>query len=359
LRARLNEQAIEAAVISDARDIYYLTGVLPAAQPTLLLLTTAGEAILIDHSGEGEAAVTDRLVYEYNKLYTLNPDLLRCLAAVLAPRLAGRPAVGRLGWQAEALPRSIGEVVAVALRPAEWVVIDEIISGMQQCKDADEISLLRKVNRCNLAAYAAAEQAIKAGVNELEILAAAQRAAMLEAGEPVNVGGDYRCGAFGGPARFRLTQAGELYIIDSGFAYRGYWTDLARTFAVGEPTALQRSVYAHVAAILNEVPFQLRPGGSGRALWRWLDARLREHPHLAESGLVTHGGHGIGTRVHEMPDINRDRDGRFAVGNVVTCEPGGYSTLLKAGIRLENALLITEWGVENLSPYPLDLGGYR
>jgi Xaa-Pro aminopeptidase len=112
-----------------------------------------------------------------------------------------------------------------------------------------------------------------------------------------------------------------------------------------------------VAAVLAEVPREIKPGGSGTALWHWMDRQLREHPHLAGTGLTTHGGHGIGTRVHEMPDINRDREGLLAVGNVITCEPGGYSPELNAGIRLENAFLITETGVENLSPYPLDFGG--
>jgi Xaa-Pro aminopeptidase len=187
------------------------------------------------------------------------------------------------------------------------------------------------------------------------VLEAVHRAATLRAGEPIHHGGDYRCGAFGGPARFRLIEAGELYIIDAQSTYRGYWSDLARTFAVAEPTDLQASVYEHLAAILNDVPGQVRPGGSATALWHWLDARIREHPHLAGSGLIHHGGHGVGLRGHEAPDLNRDREGTFAVGNVFSCEPGAYSPALRAGIRLENTFLITETGVENLSPYPLAL----
>lgn len=359
LRARLAAAGIDAAVVSDPRDITYLTGVLPSGAPlplpALLYLETEGDACLIAPGDEGAAAVEERLTYEWNKLYTMNPDPLANLAGVLRRRLTGRRGVRRLGWQEEALPRLLAGVVEETARPDAWAAIDTILTDLQQRKDADEIALLRRVNAINLAAYAAAERAIAAGVAELEVLAAAHRAATLTAGEPIHLGGDYRAGAFGGPARSRPIEAGELYIVDSGLCYRGYWSDLARTYAVGEPTDLQHSVYAHVAAVLNEVPDQIKPGGSGSALWRWMDARLREHPHLAGSGLVTHGGHGIGTRAHEAPDINRDRDGIFAAGNVVTCEPGGYSPALRAGIRLENAFLITETGVECLSPHPLDL----
>jgi Xaa-Pro aminopeptidase len=335
--------------------VYYLTGFLPGTFPALLYLETGGGAWLAAHTTEGEAAVTDRVAYEYHRLFTMNPDPLQCLAGAVEQRIKGQSTVRRLGWQAESLPRLLGEVVGAAVRPDEWRSVDTILTDMQQRKDPDEIALLRQAIACTLAGYAAAEGAIAAGVSELEVLAASHRAATLAAGEPVYHGGDFRAGEFGGLARDRPIQAGELYIIDAQVVYRGYWSDLARTYAVSEPTDIQASVYAHLAAILNEVPNQVRPGHSATAFWHWLDARIREHPHLAANGLIHHGGHGVGTRGHEAPDLNRDREGTFAVGNVFSCEPGGYSPELRAGIRLENTFLITDSGVENLSVYPLDL----
>ena len=71
--------------------------------------------------------------------------------------------------------------------------------------------------------------------------------------------------------------------------------------------------------------------------------------------MIHHGGHGVGSRVHEMPDLNRDREGIFEVGNVFSCEPGAYSDELGYGVRLENTFLIAESGVENLSEYPTNL----
>jgi Xaa-Pro dipeptidase len=355
LRERLAGERIDAAVITDPRDVHYLTGVLPGAFPVVLYLATEGGAWLLGPGAEGEAAVDARLTYEYHQLYTMNPDPLHCLAGVLERHLAGAPAVGRLGWQGEALPRLLGEILAARLRPDAWVEVDTLLTDIQQRKEPDEVALLRRAIACALAGYAAAERAIAPGVRELEVLAAAHRAAIAEAGEPIHVGGDFRCAAFGGPARPRPVQAGELYIIDMQTTYRGHWADLSRAYATGEPTDLQVSVYDHIAAILTEVPTQVRPGGSASALWRWIDARIREHPHLAGSGLIHHGGHGVGTRGHEAPDLNRDRDGTFAVGNVFSCEPGAYSPELRAGIRLENMFLITESGVETLSSHPLDI----
>ena len=94
-------------------------------------------------------------------------------------------------------------------------------------------------------------------------------------------------------------------------------------------------------------------------MWRALDAQIREHPTLADTGLVHHGGHAIGLRAHEMPDLNRDRGGTLEVGNVVSVEPGGYADALNYGVRIENMYLITESGAENLSEYPMEIVSAR
>jgi Xaa-Pro aminopeptidase len=190
----------------------------------------------------------------------------------------------------------------------------------------------------------------------MAVLEAGHRAAALTAGEPIWHGGDYRCGEFGGPARDRLAEAGEIYIIDGQTTYQGYNADTCRAFAVSEPTPLQQSVYDHLVAIHSEIPWFIRPGGHGTELWHFIDREIRKHPRLRETGLVHHGGHGVGLRPHEPPDINRDRDGIFQVGDVVSCEPGAYLPELRAGIRLENTFLVTEDGCELLSTFPFQLG---
>jgi Xaa-Pro dipeptidase len=293
----------------------------------------------------------------------MNPDLMRLLNDAIARRLAAMPRIRRVGWQADALPYLLARTAQAALRPEEWLAVDDDLAEQERSKDPDELAVLRKVIGCTMAAYAADRQAIVPGVSELVVLEAGHAAATLAAGEPVWHGGDYRCGDFGGPglvggpARDRPIQAGELYVIDGQSTYRGYNADTCRTFAVGKPTALQQSVYDHLVAIHAEVPRFIRPGAHGSDLWHFIDREIRKHPHLKDTGLIHHGGHGVGLRPHEPPDINRDRDGIFRVGDVVSCEPGAYSSELNAGIRLENTFLVTETGCELLSDFPFGLAG--
>ena len=89
--------------------------------------------------------------------------------------------------------------------------------------------------------YQAAREMVRPGVNELDVYSQLQAVAVREFGEPLTgTGNDYQCASRGGPPRDRAAQAGELYILDLGPAFRGYFADNARTIAVSEPTDDQR-----------------------------------------------------------------------------------------------------------------------
>ena len=114
-------------------------------------------------------------------------------------------------------------------------------------------------------------------------------------------------------------------------------------------------VFDHIKGILEDVPRVVKPGEKGTELFNMIDSRIRELPEFSDIGLIHHAGHAGGIRPHEMPDLNRDREGIFEVGNVFSCEPGAYNDDLNHGVRLENTFQITEDGVENLSEYPLEI----
>lgn len=362
--ARLEEAGITTALISDSRDIYYFTGLLPEVAvtryPSLLCLGPGLDSWLVTGAAEGEAWVDERVVYPISEMATLNPDnhrraaeeVARC-AQDLAPPRAGRE---RVGYQREALPFSLQLAYRSAYGEAEWVEVDGIVQDLQLRKDEDEVACIRRSIAATLAAYDRAQELIRPGISELEVMTECQAAAQRYSGSVHFYNGDFRSGELGGFARNRSIEQGELYIIDAWTDLGGYWCDMARTWSVGgTPSDLQLSVYEHVSSLLQGVPELARPGRSTREFWAELDARIREHPHLAADGLIHHGGHGIGLRAHEGPDLNRDRGGTFEVGTVFTCEPGGYSSTLRGGVRLENLFLVTADGTKVLSDYPLNL----
>lgn len=358
-RKRLASEGIDAVVITDHRDIYYFTGLWLSGYPSFyfpafLYMETDGQTWLAANTDQGEVAVDERVMYASQVMYTMNPDPMRGLNAVVSKRLKGCKKVSRLGWQQEALPKLLADTL-VSVLDTNWVPIDDLLVSQQVKKDEDEVALLQKAIAVNLKAYDRVREVIAPGVNELDVLAAGQHVALHAAGFVLHHGGDYQCAQLGGPARDRQIEVGELYIIDAQTEYQGYWSDLCRTFAVSEPTDLQASVYEMLKEILEDVPNLVKPHGKGTELWKTIDARIREHEHLTDIGLIHHAGHGVGIRAHEPPDLNRDREGIFEVGNVFSCEPGAYSAQLNGGIRLENTFLVTDTGVKNLTEYPLQL----
>ena len=356
-RTELAERNIDAAVLMDCRDVYYFTGkLLPDTFPVFMLLETDGGCWVVSHTDDGVSCVDDWIAYEWHQLDTLNFDLMNQLNAAVKRKLRDTAPVRRLGVQFESVSGLLQHTLDSALLPSESVPVDDTLSEVQRCKYPDELEMLRWSVEVNLASYDAAQAILRSGVNELEVLAESQRGAMLKAGERVFHDGDYQCGERHGPARNRPIEQGELYILDGHTCCRGYWSDLARTFIVdSESTDLQGSIFDHIAAVQDAVPSLLKPGARGTEIWRALDEQIREHPALADTGLVHHAGHGIGIRMHEPPDLNRDREGILRVGDVVCVEPGGYTPEARLGARIENTYLITESGAENLSEYPMNI----
>lgn len=341
----------DALVLSDRRDAYWLCGLpLPAPfdLPAVAVVTVAGRLTVVAPEGLQPLLADELRGYPFHLGGTQNPDHVRCVAELARATLGPRPAA-RLAYCAESLPHRL----AAVLQPDPSLEFDDALAELQRRKDPDELACIRRSIAATLAAYDAVRATIAPGVSELEVLASGQRAAMLAAGEPVFHFGDYQCASPGGSARNRRCQAGELYIVDAWSVVGGYWSDLCRTFAVGEISDLQASVRAHVADILTEVPSRLRPGVRGTDLAAWMDARLREHPHLADVGLRHHAGHGFGLRPHTAPDLNAPREGILEVGDTVSVEPGAYTPELRGGVRIENSFYITESGCELLSCYPL------
>jgi Xaa-Pro aminopeptidase len=68
-----------------------------------------------------------------------------------------------------------------------------------------------------------------------------------------------------------------------------------------------------------------------------------------------HGlGHGVGLEVHEQPGMGFASKDPLKAGDVVTVEPGCYRQGY-GGVRLEDLVLVTKDGAENLTQYPYDL----
>ena len=239
-------------------------------------------------------------------------------------------------------------------RDAQWIDVEPDLYRLRRRKDPDELARLKRAIAATAAMYVRAREIVMPGINELDVFSELQAAAVRVCGEMLTgTGNDYASGHRGGPPRNRKIEAGELYILDLGPAYRGYYADNCRVVAVNrEPTKLQRRAWEQVVAAFEIIERMVKPGVRCRDLF----TAVRTHLHQNKPWEFEHHlGHGIGLFPHEAPHINSMWDDTFEEGEVIAVEPGLYAAELREGVRLENNYLITKDGVELLTPFTLEL----
>jgi Xaa-Pro dipeptidase len=351
LLATMADRGLDLVVLVTPEHIEYLTGHRwdHRFAPLAALHADGGCLLICPDKPATEPAADELRTYEAKWRSTLRNDQREAAATVFGDWLRGTKA-RRVGVEFSACPPH----VTALLGEAELADIEPALLGMRRVKDPDELVILRRAIAACGAMYDTARQIIGAGVNELDIFSALQASAVTACGELLTgTGNDYACGARGGPPRDRPCEAGELYILDLGPAYRGYFADTSRAIAVaGNPTDDQLAAWERVTGALVLVEDMAKPGVRCREIYAAV------HDWLAGATVgswSSHLGHGIGLSVHEGPHLNPSWDDTLQEGEVIAVEPALYAPELRSGIRIENDYLVTSTGVECLSPFPLGL----
>jgi len=143
----------------------------------------------------------------------------------------------------------------------------------------------------------------------------------------------------------REIKDGDVVIVDFGTVYRGYVSDITRTFLVGNVPSQLREIYDVVREAQEVGVRELHSGKSCRSV----DGAVRKF--LEKKGFgdyfVHSLGHGIGVEVHEAPTLSPKSKEVLRKGNVVTVEPGVYVPGL-GGVRIEDDCYVTENGAISL-----------
>ncbi len=339
----------DVAIVGLHEHVQYLAGPRFAwTHSPLAALASDGRMTLIaPNEPPAVAAADDVRTYAAQWHSTLRNDQRQAAAQVLLDALADRKPK-RLAVEFSCFTQHLAPL------GGELVDLEPELYQLRRKKDPDELARLRKAIAATGKMYERAREMIEPGVSELEVFNELQAVAVREYGEMLTgTGNDYACGAMGGPPRHgRVAQPGELYILDLGPAFRGYFADNCRAIAVTDVSAAQQSAWNAIQEVFRHIESTVKPGKSCKTLFHEVQAMLDRAPH---GKFVHHLGHGIGLFPHETPHLNPHWDDTFEVGDVFTCEPGLYAPELQAGMRLENDYLVTDEGIELLSDFPLEL----
>lgn len=268
------------------------------------------------------------------------------------------------------------------LPPDRFLNVGALIEKMRLLKDESEIEQMRSAMLVTNKAHRAAMALANPGVNEQEVNALmtylfmkgpTQRSAY----DNIIAGGNNAC-CLHYIKNDEVLNAGDLLLIDAGSELNNYATDITRTFPVsGKYSGIQKDVYNIVLESQLAAIELSKPGNNSKMLHDKVSQILTQG--LIDlkvlKGSVTeniekethrkffpHGtGHWLGLDVHDQNPYlieATDKPITFEKGCIFTIEPGLYFSneftnipeeLKGIGIRIEDNILITDNGYENLS----------
>jgi Xaa-Pro aminopeptidase len=250
---------------------------------------------------------------------------------------------------------------------------EEIIPQLRAVKTDEEIEYVREAQKANEAAMRAAEDLLRAADaegdelvyegdpltsedvrEEIEVTLLRHGCAL---DETIVAGGAQAAGPHNRGSGPLPADSPIIVDIFPKNKESKYHADMTRTFVHGDASNEAQAFYDVTAEAKAAALDAVEPGSTGADVHDavcevYEDAghpTLRSDPE-AETGFIHSTGHGVGLDVHELPNV-APRGSELEPGHVITIEPGLYDPDV-GGVRIEDLVVVTEDGYENLTDYP-------
>lgn len=253
-----------------------------------------------------------------------------------------------------------------------------IIDEMRLFKSENEVRLMQQAGQISALAHIRAMKSCRPNRFEYELAAEMiyefnRFGARWEAYNSIVAGGENAC-ILHYNENDMLLKEGDLVLIDAGCEFAMYAGDISRTFPVnGKFSQAQKEIYQIVLTALKRATELLVKGNSIKKandevirikvaglvqlgiLQGEVEQLIAENAHRR---FYMHGlGHWLGLDVHDVGDYGENRNRILQEGMVLTVEPGLYipnepdipAAYRGIGVRIEDNLLITEYGNKNLT----------
>ncbi len=378
IRDALQQVALDGLVCALPGHVLMTTGYWPVVGTSLSITRADGRQVVIvphdeaDLAQQGWAEVRLYRASSLDKLQNVN-DAVR---GPLTDALHGLGiTTGRIGFERGPSSQSAsyaamhlfgGSIVSVlhaAAPSATLVPADEVLATLSAYKTPAEVAKIRRACRI-------AESAFLAGAAELrDSLLETQAAANFRS--PLSVVGtgweetmraDGYAFCMSGPnsalaqgayarSRNRVIQKHDLVLTHCDSYADGYWTDITRTYCIGDPDDHVLAIYEAVLAARTAALRKIAPGARASAV----DHAAREK--LARRGFGNEfkhsAGHGVGFQAissNARPRIHPQSGEILEPGMVFNLEPAVYIEGF-GGIRHCDVVVVTQEGVEVLTPF--------
>ncbi len=341
LEALLGERDLDRLLVTELTNVRYLTGF---TGTNGVCICGPGVRLFLTDFRYTERAAAEVEGWE---TLTIADDWLGGIAERLE---------GRVGFDDEHMAvRTLERLKAKLADGVKTVPASGLVEQLRRVKDERELAAIAEASKLADEVWRWSVERGLAGRSEREVARAAE-ARIRELGADPSFPAIVAAGPNGAlphaePGEREIGR-GELVVFDMGAQLDGYCSDGTRTYATGEPGEVARAVYDTVLRSQLASLEAVKAGVKGDDV----DKVAREVIAAAGHGdRFGHGlGHGVGLEVHEGPRLSARSDDVLAPGEVVTVEPGIYLPG-ELGVRIEDLVVVTEDGYDNLSSLPKDL----
>jgi Xaa-Pro aminopeptidase len=351
LRALMESDEVDAALLSDVANMRYITGFERVFDPMVHAAVAVGP--------------------DYLRFYTDSRYIEAARSAAEGTdwdvRLQGDQLFTRAcqdltaaGAQTIAVESSVPHARFVLIADCfsgRVVVADRWVERLRVVKDAVELDAAVRAAALTDAAFAHVLGVVRPGLREIDVSLALEVFMRSNGSEglafdPIVASGPNSSRPHAGVTD-RVIEPRDILTMDFGARVDGYCADLTRTVVVGaKATTRQRDLYEAVLAANEAGLAAVRSGVRARDV----DAAARDL--LAGLGLAEHFGHslghGVGLDVHEEPRVSSVSDEILRTGSIITIEPGVYLAG-ELGVRIEDLVAVEEGGARLLSHAPKEL----
>ena len=334
LRQRLAEQNIDALLISQPENRYYLSGFNGSSGFLLITLQNATLA-------------TDFRYLEQVKIQAPDYDILQITndTANWFPGLVAGLNSKRLGFEAGdvtlAMYQQLTDVLSKAKSQLKLVPTNGLVESLRARKEPEEIELITKAIEITDNTFEHVEDIIHAGMTEKEVAWEIEKS-LREGGSeamPFDIivaSGPNSAMPHAKPSS-RTIQSGEPIIIDIGANCEGYSSDLTRTVCLGIRDNNFNTVYDTVLRAQQAALTGIETGITGEQADGLARMVIEQAGYGKAFGHAL--GHGIGLAPHEQPRLGPKSSEQLVDGMVFTIEPGIYLTGW-GGVRIEDDVLM-------------------
>ena len=377
VRAGMEQEGIEALLVIQKMDFFYLTG---TTQDGLLFLPSEGKPLLLIRRelerARIESALGDVVPFKSN----------RDLPSLIRNHLGRLPET--MGLELDVLPVRDYFRYQELFQEIRFKDASSIFRESRKIKSPFEIGLMKAAGEIGRKTYQEGKRILREGMTEIQfgglleaiaktyghegllrvrslnyeaytwhVLSGPNGGLVSQSDSPM--GGLGLSPAFPVGGSLKPLKAHEPILVDFGTCYHGYQTDETRMFSIGKMEQKFVDAYHACREIHDSVLEKTLPGADCEALFlstlRMAEKLGYGDSYLGPPGLQTRFiGHGIGLELNELPFLAQGQSYPLEEGMTFALEPKIVFPG-QGSVGLENTVVVTQRGYEILTPTEMEI----